>query len=108
MTNASAPRVYDCMIIDDQLCMATGSTKNTHQVVELSAFDAMKRERDEYVHEAEHFQNKCIDLDQANGILQQRYAKALVRIALLEELNCTDEDSQRYDKKEKISGSDNS
>lgn len=32
-------------------------------------YDAVVKERDEYVREAEHFQNKCIDLDLANGLL---------------------------------------
>lgn len=37
---------------------------------------ALKAERDEYVHEAEHFQHKAIDLDQANGILRNELEKA--------------------------------
>lgn len=38
-------------------------TFHQDRILELEA------ERDEYVHEAEHFQNKCINLDQANGLL---------------------------------------
>lgn len=48
-------------------------------LVESQLASAIK-ERDEYVHEAEHFQNKCIDLDQANGILKaenERLSSAL-------------------------------
>lgn len=43
--------------------------KHIH-VVEHSALEAAERERDEYIHEAERFQNKCIDLGQANGMLK--------------------------------------
>lgn len=42
------------------------------------------RERDQYVAEAEHFQNKCIDLDLANGILTKERDAALARIEELE------------------------
>ena len=45
---------------------------------------ACEKERDEYVHEAEHFQNKCIDLDQANGMLKaenERLKTALQEVA---------------------------
>lgn len=39
-------------------------------VIEKSAYDAVVRELDEYVAEAERFQHKCLDLDQANGMLR--------------------------------------
>lgn len=41
----------------------------------------LKIERDEYVHEAEHFQHKAIDLDQANGILKNELGQEQIHAA---------------------------
>lgn len=47
----------------------------TVHVIEYTAYENLRAERDEYVEEAERFQHKCIDLDQANGILRAELAQ---------------------------------
>lgn len=45
-------------------------TANSIHVIGFSSYEKLKAERDEYIDEAEHFQSKTIDLDQANGMLK--------------------------------------
>lgn len=55
--------------------------KEIVHVIEKYYADALETERDEYVHEAEHFQHKAIDLDQANGMLKAELNKKEFELA---------------------------